>query len=144
MRACRWLLAACLALLALPTLAEVTFSDAWIRAPLPGQSVTAGYCDIANVGSQPAVVVGFSGSVRVEMHETVHEGTMVRMRPLESLAIAAKSTISLAPGGKHLMLFGLDPTLQRVTLTAVFADQSELPITFAVRPLRADSIGTKR
>ena len=140
MTACRCLLAVCLALGALPALAEVMFGDAWIRAPLPGQSVTAGYCDIVNGGSQPVVVVGFSGSVRVEMHETIDDGAMVRMQPLKSLTIAPKSTVSLAPGGKHLMLFGLDPTLERVTLTAVFADQNELPIIFTVRPLRAGKV----
>ena len=137
----RCLLAVCLALGALPTLAEVTFNDAWIRTPLPGQSVAAGYCDIANVGSQPAVVVGFSGSVRVEMHETIHDGAMVRMQPLKSLTIGPKSTVSLAPGGKHLMLFGLDSALEHITLTAIFADMSKKAITFAVRPLRAGSDG---
>ena len=120
--------------------AEVTFADAWVRAPLPGQSVTAGYCDIANMGAQPAVVVGFSGSVRVEMHETIHDGTMVHMRPLRSLAVAPKSTVSLKPGGKHLMLFGLDPALEHITLTAVFADTSELAVTFTVRPLAAGKL----
>ena len=130
-------LAICLTLGAPLAGAEVTFGDAWIRAPVPGQAVTAGYCDIANIGSQPAVVVGFSSSVRVEMHETVDDGTMARMRPLNSLIIAPKSTVSLVPGGKHLMLFGLDPALERVELTAVFADSSELAVAFTVRPLAA-------
>ncbi len=130
------MLALCLALVGSPALGAVTFENAWIRAPLPSQSVTAGYCDIANNGAQPVAIVGFSGSVRVEMHETTHEDGMVRMRPLQSLNVAPKATVSLAPGGKHLMLFGLDPTLSAVTLTAVFADQSELAVKFVVRPLR--------
>ena len=137
----RCLLAVFLALGTPSALAEVTFGDAWIRAPLPGQSVTAGYCDIANAGSRPAVVVGFRSSVRVEMHETIHDGAMVRMRALKSLTIEPKSTILLAPGGKHLMLFGVDSTWERVTLTAVFADRSELAIPFTVRPMK---VGTQR
>lgn len=129
-------LTAWLALVAWPALGEVTFENTWIRAPLPGQSVTAGYCEITNNGSRPATIVGFSGTVQVEMHATIDEDGMVRMRPLKSLVIAPKTTVALAPGGKHLMLFGLNPDLKQVTLRAVFTDQSEHTVTFVVRPWR--------
>ena len=132
----RCMLAVWLALATLPALGEVTFKNAWIRSPLPGQSVAAGYCDIANNGSRTVAIVGFSGAVRVEMHETIDDDGMVRMRPLKSLAIAPKTTVSLVPGGKHLMLFDLNSNLEQVTLKAVFADHSERAVTFAVRSWR--------
>ena len=78
---------------------------------MPGQSVAAGYCDIVNQGDQAVSIVRFAGPVRVEMHETTHQGGMARMRPLARLPIAANATLSLQPGGKHLMLFGLDAAL---------------------------------
>ena len=136
---CLWVCG--LALVTSPALGEVTFENAWIRSPLPGQSVTAGYCDIVNRGSRAVAIVGFSGSVsgtvRVEMHETTDHDGMVRMRPLKSLTIAPNTTVSLVPGGKHLMLFGLHGKAEQVTLAAVFADQSELAVTFSIVPLRS-------
>ena len=99
----RWPLGAWLAL-ALPAAAEVTFERAWVRAPLPGQAATAGYCDIANGGEATAAIVAFvhkatDPPVRVELHETTDQGGVARMRPLRSLTVAAGATLSLAPGG---------------------------------------------
>lgn len=136
----RWPAGAWLAL-ALPAAAEVTFERAWVRAPLPGQSATAGYCDIANRGEGKVAIVAFlhkaAPSVRVELHETTDRDGVARMRPLPSLTVAAGATLSLAPGGKHLMLFGMAPEAAEITLTAVFADETEQAVTFDVRPLRA-------
>ena len=139
--ASRWLWACGLALLTSQALGEVTFENAWIRSPLPGQSVAAGYCDIVNNGSRAVAIVGFSGAdsgtVRVEMHETTDHDGMVRMRPLKSLTIAPNTTVSLAPGGKHLMLFGLQRAAEQITLKAIFANQSDLAVTFSVVPWRS-------
>jgi copper(I)-binding protein len=39
-----------------------------------------------------------------EMHATVSEGDMMRMRPIEQLALAAGETVRFEPGGRHFML----------------------------------------
>ena len=129
-----WLLAALLA--ATPSYAAsptVTFENAWIRAPLPGQKVTAGYCDIVNRSAEAVSIVGFTGPLRVEMHETTHRDGMARMRVLPRLSLAANAKLSLQPGGKHLMLFGLDATLPQMALRAVFANGEEMRVVFEVR-----------
>ena len=116
--------------------ARVVFDNAWIRAPAPGQTVAAGYCDIANNGSQPAVITAFTASFPVEMHETAERDGMMRMRPLARLTVPSAATVSLAPGGKHLMLFGFDGEVPaELTLHAVFADGGKQAVTFIVRPL---------
>ena len=116
----------------------VVIENAWIRAPVPGQTVTAGYCDIRNDGEEPVTIVGFTGPVRVEMHETRTEGGIARMRPLGQLQVAAKSTTSLAPGGRHLMLFGVDAEhtgggTNAMTLRARLANGDALSVRFRVR-----------
>ena len=126
--------------------AQVTFKNAWIRAAAPGQGVVAGYCDIANAGEAPATVVAFRDAdcegggcpIRVEMHETVERDGMVGMRPLPQLVVGAGSTLSLEPGGKHLMVFGLDGGAEHARLRAVFADGSDAVVRFAVRPIGQD------
>ena len=117
---------------------QVVIENAWIRAPVAGQTVTAGYCDIRNDGDEPVTIVGFTGPVRVEMHETRTEDGMARMRPLRQLRVAAKSTASLAPGGRHLMLFGVDAEhtageANALTLRMRLASGDELSAQFRVR-----------
>ena len=129
-----------------PATAQVTFENAWIRAAAPGQAVVAGYCDIANAGEAPATVVAFRDAdcegggcpIRVEMHETIERDGMVGMRPLPQLVVGAGNTLSLAPGGKHLMVFGLDGGTEHARLRAVFADGSDTVVRFAVRPIGHD------
>lgn len=141
-----WKLVAAVALgvvMAMPAAAEVTFENAWIRAAAPGQAAVAGYCDIANGGAEPATVVAFRDAdcdgggcpLRVEMHETVERDGMVGMRALPELVVGAGSTLSLAPGGKHLMVFGLDGSAAEARLRAVFDDGNEAVVRFVVRPI---------
>lgn len=47
---------------------------------------------------------------RIEMHETMRQGSMSGMRPLERLA-PENGRIMLARGGRHLMLFDVSPQL---------------------------------
>ena len=124
----------------------VTIENAWIRAPVAGQTVTAGYCDIRNSGGEPVTIVGFAGPMRTELHETRDENGMARMRPVRALTVAPWSTTRLAPGGKHLMLFGAGelagagPEAQ-VTLRAELATGETLPARFRVRaPGVGDSV----
>lgn len=126
---------ACLAVLAVGCAdARVTIDDAWVRGARPGSTVAAGYCAITNTTPVSVTIVEFIGPGRVEMHETETANGVSRMRPLERLTVAPGQTVTLAPGGKHLMLFDLDPGVEQTTLKAVLNDGSSLPVTFEVRP----------
>ncbi len=120
--------------------ASVTIENAWIRLPAPGQSIAAGYCDIRNDGAAPVTVVGFSGPVRVAIHETRIEDGLARMRPVAALDVPAKSTAKLKPGGKHLMLYGVDAARLGsgpVTMRARLASGEEIAANFELRPADA-------
>lgn len=115
----------------------IAFENAWIRAPVAGRSVTAAYCDITNRGEVAVVITGFASDdpeVRVEMHETTEEDGMMRMQPLAHVTIPAKATVSFAPGGKHLMLFGFDGSAAQAKLIATLDSGETLPVVFAIRP----------
>lgn len=120
---------------------SVVFRDAWFRAPLPGASVTAAYCDVENRADSTATLVRFGAStgadLKVEMHETLrsNDGSgmeMVRMRHLQEVEVPPGATVRLAPGGKHLMLFGA-PEPRNLTLQATFADGSVTDVVFERR-----------
>jgi periplasmic copper chaperone A len=102
---------------------RLTFADARVRAPIPGQDKTVGYFTVTNDGGRPVVLTGAraAGVRAIEMHTTVRDGDMVRMRRLAEVTVAPGGTVRFEPGGLHLMLFGtshLPETLDVELLTA--------------------------
>jgi len=61
--------------------------------------------------------------IRVADHTHIHDNGVMRMRQLPALDIPAGDTVTLQPGGLHLMLFGLQPPLPAVLpLNLCFSD----------------------
>ena len=115
----------------------LAFDNAWVRAPVAGRTVTAAYCDVTNRGDAVVVITGFASDhpgVRVEIHETAEHDGMMRMRPLARVTIPAKATVSFAPAGKHLMLFGFDGSAPEARLVATLDSGETVPVVFATRP----------
>ena len=90
--------------------AEPTVSDAWIRALPPTQPITAAYASVTNSGNQVVTLVGarVEGAGRVEIHTTREVDGLLRMEQLSALPVPPGATVSLEPGGAHLMLFELE------------------------------------
>jgi copper(I)-binding protein len=110
----------------LPGAAAVDVRDAWVRASVPGQSGTGAFMKLkAPAGAR---LVGASTPVAgvAEVHEMKMEGDTMRMRAVEGgLALPARQTVELKPGGYHLMLMDLKQPLARdstVPLTLRFED----------------------
>ncbi|HXF66946.1 MAG TPA: copper chaperone PCu(A)C [Burkholderiales bacterium] len=81
--------------------------NAWVRAPVAGMKIAAGYMELASPEAAALVAVASPIAERVEMHRTVLEGGVMKMRPVSAIELPAGKTVSLAPGGLHLMLIGL-------------------------------------
>lgn len=93
------------------TEAPVSVEGAWIRATVKGQTATGGFMNLQS--SQTLTLVGFSAAEApvAELHEMKMEGDVMRMRALKALPLPAGQTVSLKPGGHHLMLMGLKAPL---------------------------------
>lgn len=87
----------------------LTVDEGWARAVPPGKTVTAGFAVLNNHTASDCAIEAVSSpqAERVELHSTAVEDGVMRMRPMQSPAIAAGDSLLLAPGGNHLMLFGL-------------------------------------
>lgn len=99
--------------------------DAYYRLPPPGLDKTSAYFELHN--DSPYVLelqTVRSSQVRaIELHEIIaFEGEM-RMRRKASISVAPGTTLSFAPGGLHLMLFGLFDGVEK---PAQAADQATL------------------
>lgn len=107
------------------------------RLVLPAVSGNPGaaYFDLANAGNSPAVLaaVHVAGSDAAEMHETMG----ANMSPVATLAIAPGETARFAPGGRHVMVFGLAASVaagSTTEMTLTFADGDKLSAMLAVEP----------
>src|SRR3712207_2777024 len=91
------------------TLGSLQIAHPWARATPAGATVGAGYMTITNTGTQTDRLVGGSaaGASRIEVHASVIEGGLARMRPVKALEIGPNQTVELKPGGLHIMLIGL-------------------------------------
>lgn len=94
------------ALAAADAVPKIELHDAWIREAPPGAAVLAGYVAIENRGTADAVVESAASDdfAEVEFHEMRMDGGVMQMRGIAALALPAGETVSLAPGGLHLML----------------------------------------
>ena len=81
-------------------------SNVTITRPVPGMAMSAGYLTLTNNSEETITITRISSPnyASVELHESVIEEGIARMRPLENLDIPAGTSTILAPGGKHLML----------------------------------------
>jgi len=129
------LLGLLIAIISPPTIAEappaLVVTDAYASAVPPGQPIGAVYLTLTNDSAQPRTLVAASSpdAQAVELHSHVHEGGMMRMRRVERIEIPAGGSVSLEPGGLHLMLIGLKGDLKpgdQVWLTLDFDDGSKL------------------
>ena len=73
------------------------------------------------------------GVQRIELHENAMTGGgmggMMHMMPLTEVAISQGSAATFQPGGKHAMLFGIDPKLRagdQLPLTFIFRDGQKI------------------
>ena len=102
---------------------KIIFEDAYIRAIIPGQRVTAAYLRLKNESLASCRFVSVSADIaeRAEFHSHIHVDGMMRMRQLNDIVIGQGEALEFRPGGLHLMLF---------IENAEAADKSRSVITF--------------
>lgn len=138
-------LAVALAAAAAPVLAgqapAVRIVQPWSRATPAGAPAAAGYLTIANDGRAPDRLLGGSSpaSAQLQIHEMTMDGGVMRMRPVAGgLVIPPGATVTLKPGGLHVMFIGLKRPLkagERLPAVLRFERAGDVPVTFDVQPL---------
>ena len=92
----------------------IVVSDGFVRVP-PGDS-TAFYATIRNTGKTDITLDGVSSDFAADhaLHESVMEGGLMKMRPIEGgrIALPAGGEITFAPGGQHVMIMGIERPLE--------------------------------
>ena len=117
---------------------SISASDAWAR-PAAAGAETAVYLTIANTGSSADALISATspGASSVEMHQTSTDmNGMTGMSPVARIDVPAGQTVSLAPGGMHLMVTGLTSGLEvggSIDVALVFEHAGTVQVTAEVR-----------
>ncbi|MGJ8621500.1 MAG: copper chaperone PCu(A)C [Yoonia sp.] len=102
-----------------------------------------GFMTITNNGEQDDMLVAVEADFpRVEIHTTEMDGDVARMIKIEGLALPAGETVTLQPGGFHVMFMGLggDPFElgEEVPATLIFQNAGALDVLFTVEERKMD------
>ena len=116
----------------------IKVEDPWVRVTFGQSRATAGYMALIDQSGKGNSLVGveMAEGARAEIHETVMDGDIVKMRLVKALAIPAGGRAELTPTGGHLMIMGLKGPLKvgdTLPMKLKFADGSEMMAYFAVR-----------
>ena len=95
---------------------SIHITQPWARATPKGASAGAGYMTITNKGTTADRLscVSDDASAQCQIHSMTMEGGVMKMRPVEGgLEIKPGETVTLKPGGFHVMFVELKHPLER-------------------------------
>ncbi len=115
---------------------------AWARATPAGIKVGAAYFTVVNRSGKGDVLLAIESpmAARAEVHRTLHQDGLSRMRLAGDIPIAAGQMLRAAPGGLHVMLTDLKQPLvagQKIPLTLHFRGAGAMQVQAEVRTAAA-------
>lgn len=133
--------------LALVAVVPAAWADMLVEGPFaratPGEGkVGVAYMTLKNTGTEADSLVSASSpaAAKVELHTHIHEGGIMRMRPVDSIDVPAGKTVELQPGGLHLMLIDLKAPLkegEEISVTLDFAKAGTKTVEVPVKATAA-------
>jgi periplasmic copper chaperone A len=97
-------------------LGSLDISQPWARATPKGASTAAAYMTVTNTGNAPERLSCLSSdaAAQCQIHEMTMDNGVMKMRPVAGgLEIKPAQTVTLNPGGYHVMLQDLKQPLQQ-------------------------------
>ncbi|MET1414112.1 copper chaperone PCu(A)C [Roseibium sp. HPY-6] len=125
---------------------DLTLSKTWTRATPPKAKAGGGFVEIMNSGATADRLVAASSDVaaKVEIHEMAVTDGIMKMRELnDGIEIPAGETVTLQPGGLHIMFMGLNQSFEEGTTVPVvltFEKAGDVAIDLDVAKMGAKSM----
>lgn len=102
--------------------AQVTVSDAWVRATVPAQKSSGAFMRITSPVPARLVAVSTPVAGMAEMHKMEMMGDQMKMGAVDAIELPAGKEVNLASGGYHLMLLDLKRQLKAGETVALTLD----------------------
>lgn len=116
---------------------NIQITGAWARASAGPAQNGAAFMAIANSGNEADRLLAAAADVAAtaELHTHLHEGGVMRMREVPAIDVPAGQTVTMQPGGYHVMFMGLKAPLKQGTafpLTLTFEKAGKVTVDVAV------------
>jgi len=117
---------------------HIIVKDAWVREVPPVSTMSAAFLRLLNTGDEDDYLVGVRSNVSevAEIHTTIMEDGMMKMRMLKEVKVPAGGSVEFKPMGKHIMLIDLKKPLkagEKVKLTLIFKKSGEIVVNAPVK-----------
>ncbi|MEM0907676.1 MAG: copper chaperone PCu(A)C [Pseudomonadota bacterium] len=125
---------------------DISVSEAWIRGVLPVARVASGYLTVTNRGSVPDTLIGVRAPFAQlgQIHTmSVTDGVMIMSALDGGITIGPGETVTLSPGGLHLMFMDLTeapPVGSTQPVVLEFARAGDLRVDMPVSKIGAISV----
>lgn len=112
--------------------------DPFVREVPPGSPATAAFMKLYNQSDAPVRLIEAQNSITeyTELHDHVVIDEVMRMRQVDAIEVPAQGEVTLSPGGLHLMLIGLDKSINTgdsVSLDLIFDNGDVIEVVAPVR-----------
>ena len=124
------------------TPSPVTVSNAWAKTTVPGGKVSAAYMDIKSSAPVKLLKAETSIAGNVEIHNMSMNDGVMEMKAVEAIDVPANKTVSLKPGGYHVMLMMLAASINQgdsVPIKLTFEGADKKPFTVDVKAKAKES-----
>ncbi|MES2037720.1 MAG: copper chaperone PCu(A)C [Pseudomonadota bacterium] len=128
--------------LAISAQAQVTVSDAWVRATVTQQKATGAFMQIKSIKDARLLEVRSPVAGVAEIHKMEMVGNMMKMRAVDGMDLPAGKVVELRPGAYHIMLLDLKAQVKEgdvvpVTLVVEGKDKKRetIEVKAVVKPL---------
>lgn len=137
---------AALALNACSQPAQIYVEKGYVRLPAVKGNPGVAYFTVHGGDTDTRLLSVTAPSViKTELHESMMSGSMASMKPMANLPVPAKATITFAPGGKHVMLYTINPSVKPGSvMTLFFTFSNNLKIEYAAPVIGAGDPAPKR
>jgi copper(I)-binding protein len=118
----------------------LTINHPWTRAMPKGSDMAAGYLSVTNTGKAADVLEGaeVNGVGHVMLHTIKEQNGVATMDEVDGVTIEPGQTVTLQPGGVHLMWMDVTAPLEvgkMVSGTLEFKHAGKVPVGFKVEPM---------
>ena len=114
----------------------VTITNAWAKTTVPGGKESAAYMDIKSTAPVKLLKAETSIAGNVEIHNMSMKDGVMEMKAVDAIDVPANKTISLKPGGYHVMLMMLAASINKgdsVPIKLTFEGADKKPFTVDVK-----------
>jgi len=115
---------------------DITVEEPFARETIGTSTTGAAYLVIRNEGGADRLISASTpAAVTTELHTHEKDGEIMRMRKVDEIDVPAHDTVTLEPGGKHIMMFEIMEPLKdggSFPLTLTFEQAGDISVDVTV------------